>query len=290
MDINYTQKYVDTLYFTPNAQWKIVKGEFKRNVSFYQGAQQFYPDVTLHLHIRRLPLYHTLNLIIPCTLITALSFITFVLPTDKGERISLVMTVLLAMSVYMLIMTSILPQSSNDIPELGVYFLCVIVEIALSLFATCLTVKIGERETEMPKWVDIGVNNYLARLTCVGPLKIPRRYVLNIEYNTSSADLSKTTDSSKKRHAIVDPKDQEIQNGENPNVNTLRKSFLVDSPGKKMQSELAVIAEHFREKHASQARVSKWKKAAKVLDRLFLVVFSTLFVIITLIFFQSGFT
>ena len=44
-------------------------------------------DIVYSFHIRRLPLFYTINLIIPCLLISFLTVLVFYLPADSGEKV-----------------------------------------------------------------------------------------------------------------------------------------------------------------------------------------------------------
>lgn len=61
----------------------------ERNVKKYDCCPELYIDITFTIHIRRRTLYYGFNLIIPCALISAMALLSFTLPPDAGEKISL---------------------------------------------------------------------------------------------------------------------------------------------------------------------------------------------------------
>ena len=64
--------------------------------------------------------------------ITVLTVTAFYLPPDSGERITLVITNLLAMTVFMLLVADIMPSTSEVIPVISIYFSGAIFEVCLS--------------------------------------------------------------------------------------------------------------------------------------------------------------
>ncbi len=67
----------------------------------------------------RKAMYYLFNLIIPAIFIIATSCLVFYLPADGGEKVSLAVTVLLAVSVFLLMVAQSMPESSDSVPLLG---------------------------------------------------------------------------------------------------------------------------------------------------------------------------
>ena len=67
----------------------------KRNSITYSCCTTPYVDITYTIHIKRRVLFYLNNLIIPCIILAALTTLSFYLPPESGERVSLVITVLL---------------------------------------------------------------------------------------------------------------------------------------------------------------------------------------------------
>ena len=70
--------------------WYVLTGlPAERNVKQYDCCPEKYVDVVFTIHIRRRSLYYVFNLFIPCALISSMALLTFTLPPDAGEKISL---------------------------------------------------------------------------------------------------------------------------------------------------------------------------------------------------------
>ena len=73
--------------------------------------------------MRRKALYYTVNLIVPTFLMTILICIVFCLPTAAGEKMTLCMSILLALNLFQLLVTKILPPTSAVVPLIAKYLL-----------------------------------------------------------------------------------------------------------------------------------------------------------------------
>ena len=64
-------------------------------------------------------MYYLFNLVLPSVFITATTFLVFYLPAASGEKVSLGVTVLLAMTVFLLMVAESMPPQSEQIPLMG---------------------------------------------------------------------------------------------------------------------------------------------------------------------------
>ena len=90
----------------------------------------------IEVHIRRRILYYLFNIIFPCIWLSILSLLGFWLPPDSGEKITLGITVLLAFSVFMLLIAESMPATSEMVPLIEIYLTIVMALTSLSIALT----------------------------------------------------------------------------------------------------------------------------------------------------------
>jgi nicotinic acetylcholine receptor len=144
---------VDMTNYIRSGEWHIVHINIKRNDVTYPCCPGiYYPDVTIYgkkknindilinkinlVHIRRRVLYYLFNIIFPCIWLSILSLLGFWLPPDSGEKITLGITVLLAFSVFMLLIAESMPATSEMVPLIEIYLTIVMALTSLSIVLT----------------------------------------------------------------------------------------------------------------------------------------------------------
>ncbi|XP_070300308.1 neuronal acetylcholine receptor subunit alpha-7 [Salvelinus sp. IW2-2015] len=156
---------VDTSTYIPNGEWDLVGVPAKRNELYYDCCKEPYPDVTFTVTMRRRTLYYGLNLLIPCVLISGLALLVFLLPADSGEKISLGITVLLSLTVFMLLVAEIMPATSDSVPLIAQYFASTMMIVGLSVVVTVLVLQFHHHDPQggkMPRWVRVVLLNWCA--------------------------------------------------------------------------------------------------------------------------------
>ena len=121
VDVTNRTVSVDLSNFVDNGEWTLIETRQVRNVVYYACCVEPFPDVTFYIHLRRRVLYYFFNVIIPCMLLSVLTLTGFCLPPDSGEKITLGLTVLLAFSVFMLLIAENMPPTSEYVPLIGQY-------------------------------------------------------------------------------------------------------------------------------------------------------------------------
>ncbi|XP_036414238.1 acetylcholine receptor subunit delta [Colossoma macropomum] len=134
-----TEKYykvewiiIDPEGFTENGEWEIIHRPARRNT--YKNIpmdSNKHQDITFYLIIKRKPLFYIVNIIIPCVLISFMASLVYYLPADSGEKMTLSISVLLAQSVFLLLISQRLPETSMAVPLIVKYLMFIMVLVTV---------------------------------------------------------------------------------------------------------------------------------------------------------------
>lgn len=268
-DVNLQLPYIDMESFSPNEEWYLYNNKATRRVHKYNCCAEPYPSVVFSIFIKRRAMFYLLNLIIPCAMITVVSLFSFILPPNSGERVSFVITVLLALSVYMMIVTETMPHSA-DTPLASKFFLFVMVEQSISLVATCFVIKFHNNAEPMPKWLDVLVHK-LARLLCVHD-KAKNSAAKEAEKDQLFVKRFENNGFYKDEDDIFEPKEvkknpEDVKDGLQEKNHSAKTNEEFD----KLVKEFKVLSDKVRDINAQEKVQDEWSFAAHVLDRFFLL-------------------
>ncbi|CAF4107067.1 unnamed protein product [Rotaria sordida] len=133
---------VDMDNYIDNGEWKLLTSWTVLSTLTYPCCAEGYHDLKFYFHIRRRTLYYIYNVIIPCIMLSGLTCLTFYLPTESGEKVSLGLTVLLSFSVFMLLIAEAMPATSEFIPLIGIYFTFVMGLTSLSVLLAVIILNV----------------------------------------------------------------------------------------------------------------------------------------------------
>ncbi|KAL3865422.1 hypothetical protein ACJMK2_042812 [Sinanodonta woodiana] len=195
--INKTAEVDVSSYYT-NGEWMLTSFKIVRNEVIYPISDAIYPDVTIKLRIRRRILYYVLNILFPCFWLNILSVLTFCLPPDAGEKITLSITVLLSYSVFMLLVAESMPPTSEFVPLIGIYLTVSMATASVSVILTVLVLKLhhcSPHQRPIPHWVRRYVLSSLGRYVRCSIIPNFRKYFRTGKYlEPSEQSLANTTD------------------------------------------------------------------------------------------------
>uniref|UniRef100_A0A3P9JQ41 Cholinergic receptor, nicotinic, alpha 3 n=1 Tax=Oryzias latipes TaxID=8090 RepID=A0A3P9JQ41_ORYLA len=252
--------------FWESGEWMIIDAPGYKHDIKYNCCEEIYTDITYSLYIRRLPLFYTINMIIPCLLISFLTVLVFYLPSDCGEKVTLCISVLLSLTVFLLVITETIPSTSLVIPLIGEYLLFTMIFVTLSIVITVFVLNVHYRTPKthtMPCWVRRVFLGLLPRVMFMTrPERDPEKVAVGSSVQTVSGKLPSDSEGGKTQFSSSESLDGRIM------------SLLPLSPEIREAIEsVKYIAENMRLQNDAKEVKDDWKYVAMVIDRIFLWVF-----------------
>ncbi|CAB1441212.1 unnamed protein product [Pleuronectes platessa] len=276
----------DITSYTPNGEWDLVEVTGKKNNHVYECCPEPYPDITFTLVMRRRTLYYGLNLLIPCVLISTMALLVFLLPADSGEKISLGITVLLSLTVFMLLVAEIMPPTSDSVPLIAQYFATTLVIVGVSVIATVLVLQFHHHDpngSKMPKWTRVFLLNWCAwflRMKRPGEDRVHSACHNKAQRSSlSSMELNASTPASQATNSKILYAGEEaklLPKAQGPSVGGVEPELA------KILEEVHYIAKRFHDQDENESVCNEWKFAAAVIDRLCLMAFSIVIILCTI--------
>uniref|UniRef100_A0A671NAT5 Neuronal acetylcholine receptor subunit alpha-9-II-like n=1 Tax=Sinocyclocheilus anshuiensis TaxID=1608454 RepID=A0A671NAT5_9TELE len=227
--------------FVENVEWECHGMPATKNVIMYGCCSDPYPDITYTLLLQRRSSFYIFNLLLPCFLISFLAPLGFYLPADSGEKVSLGVTVLLALTVFQMMVAESMPPSES-VPLIGKYYVATMTMVTASTALTIFIMNIhfcGAEAKPVPYWAKVLIIDYMSKIFFV------------YEVGESCNQKLHPKEKAKGAPPPCCPDDD--------------KSALVRN--------VEYIASCFREQKATCLKVAEWKKVAKVMDRIFMWIF-----------------
>ena len=128
--INTVNKEAAREYYLENGEWDLIKTES----SIADPGASIY---MIKLVLARRPVFIVIIVIIPILLLSFLNILVFILPADSGERMSYTITLLLALAVFLTIISDNIPKTSSPLSILC-YFIGA--QVLLSTIICCVTI------------------------------------------------------------------------------------------------------------------------------------------------------
>uniref|UniRef100_A0A914DLA0 Neurotransmitter-gated ion-channel transmembrane domain-containing protein n=1 Tax=Acrobeloides nanus TaxID=290746 RepID=A0A914DLA0_9BILA len=262
--------------YYPSVEWDIMSRIGRRRSKNYPSCcpgSDAYVDIMYFLVLRRKPLFYTVNLVFPCVGISFLTILVFYLPSKSGEKVTLCISILVALTIFFLLLTEIIPATSISLPLIGKYLLFTMVMVSLSIMITVVVLNLHFRTPtthRMSPWVKFV---FLKLLPSILFMRRPldesdesfrrvskkkhnknEKIIINYHEHRASRDLGRTLASS-----TIDERMQKL---------------YYSPPVVKTFENICFIAELLKKKDRDDKVDEDWKYVAMVVDRLFLLIFS----------------
>ncbi|XP_070543092.1 neuronal acetylcholine receptor subunit alpha-10-like isoform X2 [Ptychodera flava] len=290
----------DTSVYSSNGEWELLGMPVEVHLVRYACCDTPYPDVRFYIILQRLSLFYMFNLVIPCIMISSLVLFVFQLPSDAGEKITLSITILLSLAVFLLLVAETMPPTSDVVPLIGQYFASCIILVGLSTGATVMAAANHHHgdSTEVPPWVRYLVLDKMA--CCVG---LRSNFAVSPEDEEGGAGEG---DDDASRPPLPGGVINPVFEDDDPSFMVDGASggadggaaaaimmeeiipdegtSLIDRYVEQIARNVEYVAKREEQQDKSEAIATEWKHVAMVLDRFCLLVFTAVTVALTLTF------
>ncbi|XP_033725858.1 neuronal acetylcholine receptor subunit alpha-10-like [Pecten maximus] len=270
---------IDLSNFVDNGEWELVENKVERNQVYYNCCSEPFPDVTFYIYLRRRIKYYFMNIIIPCIILSFLCLAGFLLPPESGEKITLGLSVLLTITVFMLMVADKMPQTSESISVISIYLMVVLSMSCMSVLTSVWILSIHHQRGKpkrVPTWLRVVVLTFVAKCLCVN-IRLFGTKDRILDYRNRKKNKNK-----KIRVAMEDPeiirmdanvRDHfDIENSMSTIENNIyRESYLEREDAIKELIDL-LQTRHLEELYEEEV-YKEWRDVAFVLDRMFFVLF-----------------
>lgn len=124
-------------------EWIPTDFDIKTRNGTYDGLHM--PSVRVFMTVRRKALYHVLLIIVPFMMLSLMGIVLFV-ATSVNDRVNVAVAVLLAMTLFVMMIAQTAPKSMQNVPMMGLYLLAQMG--LLILFTGLSTLMVPEKVTE----------------------------------------------------------------------------------------------------------------------------------------------
>lgn len=190
--------------------------------------------------------------------------LTFLLPPEIGERVTLVIESFLAMSFVVLMVSENVPVTSDSTPLIVKFLIMAMVEVGLTLLANCASLRL-HKKYKVPSWIRVIFLHYVARMLCI---------------KTESPSSSLPTAGNKREQhleleamKLVGATPLNNTKKENEDEKSLLNEEFVDGEERFLNQVSKLVNHELREEEGEAIR-DFWIFTSRVCDRMFLVLFT----------------
>ena len=142
--------------YQESTEWDLLAVKSRKYVKYYTCCSEPYADIKFNITIRRKTLFYAVNLILPCIVICSVTLLVFYLPAESGEKITMAITILNSLNIFLLLVVDINPPTSLATPLIGKFLLFTMVLVTGSIMLTIVVINIQFRSPSthvMSPWV-----------------------------------------------------------------------------------------------------------------------------------------
>ncbi|XP_078616369.1 uncharacterized protein LOC144884772 [Branchiostoma floridae x Branchiostoma japonicum] len=261
----------------------IPEGEWYRRDKIFTKDKK---EACFALQLSRIPTFHIATTVGPCVILIVLMTITFIMPMDKGDRISFGVTIQLSMVVSLVFVTDVIPVK-GALPFFATLIIVCMGLMGLFLFFTIAIIFVHDKKGQMSAMARCFLLRYMARFLLLGDLTEERTSMdedshsaielINYSSNTDGAKVSEGESTSEMWHSTSSKDPATTKRSPKPFTDPQSADSCGLLPLISSVEELTAVVkkgmDELTKAVKNEEEVSDYTLLAKVLDRLCLVVY-----------------
>ena len=181
------ERGIDLENYYKSTEWDLLAVPAKKSEKYYTCCAEPFPDIKFNITIRRKTLFYTVNLILPCVAICSVTLLVFYIPANSGEKITMGITILNSLNIFLLLVAEINPPTSIATPLIGKYLLFTMVLVTCSITVTVFVLNMHFRSPSthvMSPWIRELFLKVLPRLLLMRRPNTPRERTAHVAVRT----------------------------------------------------------------------------------------------------------
>lgn len=145
-------EYMRTDLYHEHGTWRLLNTSSRIDTS----NARYSKIIEFQMTLKRKSLFLTFNIIFPVLVTMVLNLQVFILPVESGERVSYVITTLLALTVFLTIISDDLPTISDPIPSLCLFIITNLIISVVVCIVTIMQLNLYYRDestSQIPRWI-----------------------------------------------------------------------------------------------------------------------------------------
>ena len=144
---------MDLSNYVLNEEWDIMDSNIQKVII---KDEKNFTDLRFEMVIDRKPLFYLYSTVLPILLLSILNMVCFLVPIESGEKIGMTMAIFLTFAVFMTMISSTVPRSSEHVFKFGIFMTMHLlmsgITILLEVFVSHIYYK--PKETKMNKTLE----------------------------------------------------------------------------------------------------------------------------------------
>ncbi|XP_029987504.1 5-hydroxytryptamine receptor 3A-like [Sphaeramia orbicularis] len=152
-------------------EWELLGFTMRKN-QYPTDNGEPYQELQFHVSVRRRATLYVVNLLIPSGFLITVDLFSFLLPPKSVDRSLFKMTLILGYTMFLLIMSDLLPVTGNTIPLINVFLSMCLALMVASLLETILVTNLlcgSAHFSAVPPWLQLTVLHLLGHLVMLPP-------------------------------------------------------------------------------------------------------------------------